>query len=118
MKKLVYLGLIVFVAVFAALPAYARVFVRGNIWLGPGPYWGPPGYYYPYYPYYPPAPVIVEPGERGYIERGSEPARQNYWYYCEDPKGYYPYVKACPGGWMKVVPSNVKPDAVPPGEEE
>jgi hypothetical protein len=28
----------------------------------------------------------------------------NYWYYCEDPKGYYPYVTECPDGWMKVVP--------------
>jgi hypothetical protein len=26
------------------------------------------------------------------------------------PQGYYPYVKSCPGGWMRVVP-----DTVPPG---
>ena len=27
-----------------------------------------------------------------------------YWYYCQDPKGYYPYIAECPGGWMTVVP--------------
>ncbi len=25
------------------------------------------------------------------------------WYYCDDPKGYYPQVDACPGGWTAVV---------------
>ncbi len=28
----------------------------------------------------------------------------NYWYYCTNPKGYYPYVDECPRGWMQVVP--------------
>jgi len=39
--------------------------------------------------------VIVQPAP---LETSS------YWYYCENPKGYYPYVKDCPYGWMKVVP--------------
>ena len=29
---------------------------------------------------------------------------QSYWYFCQDPEGYYPYVKQCPKGWQKVVP--------------
>jgi len=33
----------------------------------------------------------------------------NYWYYCENPRGYYPYVSECPGGWMKVVPQQAPP---------
>ncbi len=33
-----------------------------------------------------------------------------YWYYCEDPKGYYPYIPECPGGWMTVVPPPQPPD--------
>ena len=41
----------------------------------------------------PPAPVYVQPT-----------ADPNYWYYCENPRGYYPYIGQCPGGWMKVVP--------------
>jgi hypothetical protein len=44
-----------------------------------------------------------------------EPQQQetSYWYYCKDSKGYYPYVKRCPSGWMRVVPT----PAVPSGEE-
>jgi len=28
-----------------------------------------------------------------------------YWYYCEDPPGYYPYVQQCNGPWEPVPPS-------------
>jgi hypothetical protein len=41
-------------------------------------------------------PVIVEP----------PPV---YWYYCQDSRGYYPYVQQCPGGWLTVVPSSPSP---------
>jgi hypothetical protein len=27
-----------------------------------------------------------------------------YWYYCHRPRGYYPQVQRCPGGWIPVVP--------------
>jgi hypothetical protein len=36
----------------------------------------------------------------------------SYWHFCQNPEGYYPYVKDCPSGWMTVVPS--KPNAPPP----
>ena len=49
-------------------------------------------------------PVYVERGE----ERQAEP-RQDWWYYCEDSRGYYPYVKSCLSGWKRV------PPAPPPG---
>jgi hypothetical protein len=32
-----------------------------------------------------------------------------YWYCCQDPQGYYRWVKDCPGGWMKVVPAPAPP---------
>ncbi|HWR91636.1 MAG TPA: hypothetical protein VN300_04385 [Desulfobacterales bacterium] len=83
-----------------------RVFIGGSYWFGPPPFWGP-RYYYGGPVYYAPPPVIVQPST-GYIERGQEEAE--YWYYCENPQGYYPYIRSCPGGWMKVVP-----DTVPPG---
>ena len=88
-----------------------------------GPYWGWPGYYpppysppyyYPPYPYYPP--VVVQQQAPVYIEQQSAPAAPpappapvaaapaNYWYYCTAPKGYYPYVRECPGGWQRVLP--------------
>jgi hypothetical protein len=75
-----------------------------GVWLGPywgpgwGPYWGyPPAYYPPYAPAYA-APVVVEP--QTFIQQSAP----SYWYYCEDAKAYYPYVRECPTGWLTVVP--------------
>ena len=81
-----------------------------RIWIGPGwlPYgWGPG---YPNYRYYTdyPAPVVI-PEQLQASEPGQE--QESYWYYCQDPPGYYPYVKSCPGGWMKVVPEAVPPES-------
>ena len=45
-------------------------------------------YYSPYYVYLPPVPQ----------------PQTNYWYYCQDPEGYYPDVEECPDGWQQVVP--------------
>ena len=79
-----------------------------------GPWYYPPTYYYP--PYYPP--VVVQQQPQVYIEQQQVPAAPaesapaapgNYWYYCAAAKGYYPYVKDCPGGWQKVLPQ-------PPGQ--
>ncbi len=89
---------------------------RVDVWVGPGwgPWWGP---YYPYYPYYyypyhvaPPVVIREEPGE--YVHRNMTPQASEpvYWYFCRDPEGYYPYVKKCPKGWLKVVPPATSPD--------
>jgi hypothetical protein len=42
----------------------------------------------------------------------------NFWYYCPQPQGYFPYVKDCSQGWLKVVPqapgeSNTPPSLAP-----
>jgi hypothetical protein len=72
------------------------------------PFWNP--WYHPaYYPvYYPP--VIIERQPPVYIEQ-SPPAESaprtgyaGYWYYCQSPGGYYPEVRECPTGWVKVPP--------------
>ena len=41
----------------------------------------------------------------------SQPEQQQpyYWYYCQDPQGYYPYIRNCPGGWLTVVPKVTPP---------
>ena len=65
------------------------------------PWYGPPPYYYP-------PTVIVRPEPQVYIERAvppPAPQAQVYWHYCNNPPGYYPYVKECPGGWLQVVPT-------------
>ena len=81
-------------------------FVFGtNIWLGPG-YWGP-GPWYPYY--YSPPPVVVQQQQPVYVEPAPAPQQTNYWFYCQNPQGYYPYVQQCPAGWMRVVPPSTPP---------
>jgi hypothetical protein len=56
-------------------------------------YTGP--YYYPgYYPYHP-VPVYGPP----------DPS----WYYCRAANAYYPYVRECPGGWERYLPSPESP---------
>lgn len=81
----------------------------GPGWWGPG-WWGP----YPYYPYYPyyysPPPVIVEQPSDIYVQPAPSAEENLYWYYCKDPQGYYPTVKRCPDGWMKVVPPSQPPE--------
>jgi hypothetical protein len=92
-----------------------------------GPYWGPgyyppspyyyPPYYSPYYPsYYQPmasqAPQVYIEQQPALVAAPDAPvaaAPVNYWYYCAKAKGYYPYVKACPSGWQRVLPQ-------PPGQ--
>ena len=75
-----------------------------GIYLGGPLYWGgwwPYGYGYPsaYFPYaYPPS---------VYIEQSAPVAPISYWYYCQEPAGYYPYVSVCNKAWITVVPQNV-----------
>jgi hypothetical protein len=80
------------------------------------PYYDNPYYGYPYYPYNDGTPVIVEqPATKLYMQPApqqtfpSQLEEPIYWYYCQNPQGYYPYVKQCPKGWMKVVPSPPPP---------
>ena len=53
-------------------------------------------------PYQPPVVVIPAP-----------PTPPQYWYYCADPAGYYPYVAQCRVNWQRV-PATAQP-APPPG---
>ena len=110
MKKALYLLVVIFVLLAAgALPASAHV--RGGIWIGPvwGPWWGYPAYPYPY-PYYESPPVVIQQQPPVYEEQAPQQEQQQYyWYYCRESKTYYPYVKQCPGGWLKVVPTPAPP---------
>ena len=91
------------------IPSQARgghVVFGANIWLGPG-YWGP-GWWWgsPYY--YAAPPVVMQPAPT-YAQPAPPPQEPSYWYYCQNPQGYYPYVQQCPHGWMKVVPPATAP---------
>lgn len=111
MRKILYVMLVIFIAVCAiAVPVYAEHgrgggHWRGGIWLGPlwwGPWWDP---YYPYYPYYTAPPAVIQQPAPIYEQPAPQSQeQQSFWYFCPDSKAYYPYVKECPSGWLKVVP--------------
>jgi hypothetical protein len=119
MKKPMYLFLAVFVIMlFVALfvgtaPVYAfrpgpPPPVRGGFWFGPGwgPWWWGGPLVYPFYDY-PRQPIVIEQQPPVYDQQMQQqvPEEPYYWYYCAESKTYYPYVKQCPKGWMKVVPT-------------
>jgi hypothetical protein len=91
-----------------ARPAAARVFVHLGIGVPAYPYYGYAPYYYGYPPppivyapppvvYSPPPPVVVVPPAPTYVQQPEQS-----WYYCDNPKGYYPYVQDCRSGWHQV----------------
>lgn len=64
-----------------------------------------PFFYRPFYNYPPTVVVPVTPPV--YIQREQPRPVQpqtSYWHYCQNPEGYYPYVKSCPDGWLQVAP--------------
>jgi len=91
--------------------AHGHARVHFGVFVG-GPVWGP-WYYPPPYYYYPTPVFVTPPAPPVYVERQdaapSVQPSQDWWYYCEQSRGYYPYVKSCPGGWQRV------PPAPPPG---
>ena len=80
-----------------------------------------PVHYRPVYYYYPTVyrPLVVSPSTV-YIEQpryeappapqsmvppaGSAPQAQQYWYYCNDSRAYYPWVQQCASPWQRVIP--------------
>jgi hypothetical protein len=103
--------------------------VSFSVGIGFGPFGYPYRSYYgrnyypaPYYPYqslyFPevmvstivtPAPVYVRQNEV-VVARPSQSAQiqpelstnGSDWYYCHNPDGFYPSIKACPSGWQRV----------------
>lgn len=89
-----------------------------HIFLGIGGFydpwfWGGPalygyrgyGYFTPYYSNPPIARIPAFPPI--YVQQRETIKAQpktNYWYYCQNPEGYYPTIKECPGGWLQVAP--------------
>ncbi len=85
-------------------------------YYAPAPYYYSPRIYYyppPVQPYY--YPPLVEQAPQAYIEQGAiqpppqqaspNEARESWWYYCDESKSYYPYVRDCPAGWQRVSPA-------------
>lgn len=96
----------------SAVPAYAwhgwhgyrwhgyrrpHVFIAPRVVVPLGPLFSP--YIYPPL-VVAPAPVYVRPSPPIVVQPSP-----HYWYYCDHPQGYYPYVQHCPGGWRQVAPT-------------
>lgn len=88
--------------------SYYRPYYRPYNYYLDSYYWSPyPSVVYP--------PVVVVPSEPSvYIQQQPAPqtspalstsATINYWYYCENPAGYYPEVERCSSEWIKVPPT-------------
>lgn len=123
MKQIGMACLIVMIGSIAGSPAWGHDRWRWNHggWWGHRGYYGgiglelySPGYYsVPYYPpyyVYPPAVVTVPPPV--YIQQAPPAVEQNpngYWYFCNKPQGYYPYIRECPNGWQPVEPTPSTP---------
>ena len=90
-----------------------------GFYFGPSPLFYQPYYARPYYPYpyayaYPPVvisppapqapPVYIEQAQAAPQPEQSASSEDYYWYHCDKPEGYYPYIKECPAGWQKVAP--------------
>ena len=85
-------------------PAFSVSFGAPAFWWGGWPVWSPVA-----------VPVFtssgsafVDPDVNVYSQAApaspaAVPANQ-YWYYCTDPAGYFPYVQNCSKAWMQVVP--------------
>ncbi|MDR3221176.1 MAG: hypothetical protein LBU46_04080 [Candidatus Accumulibacter sp.] len=71
------------------------------------PFWRP--WHYPSYYHYPPV-VIERQAPPVYIEQAppveirTQTVYSGYWYYCQSPSGYYPEIRECPQGWVKIPP--------------
>lgn len=66
-------------------------------------------YYYPYPPQYYPNNIYGNddypppPSTRGLVVPGDLPVGATaFWYYCDAPDGYYPYVKECSHEWTRI----------------
>jgi hypothetical protein len=98
-------------------PAAARVVVGFGFGVpvvpAPWYYAPPPVVYAPPPVVYAPPPVAVSPPvavapQPAYV---SQPTQN--WYYCDNPRGYYPYVASCASGWRQV-PAQPNTAAPPP----
>ena len=61
-------------------------------------WWANGGWFFYNAPVYPYPDYVSET----YYQDSSDDDAANYWYYCRDPQGYYPYVRRCNGSWEPV----------------
>jgi hypothetical protein len=89
-------GVAALIGISLAAPASARVFVGFGFGVPLfAPWYYPPPVYVPPPVAYTPPPIVYEPPT--YVA-----PQEPVWYYCDNPRGYYPYVGSCREGWRTV----------------
>lgn len=86
----------------------------GGVWYA----YSVPVYPYPD-PYQPPVVIVQTPQPPVYVEQTPPPVQAapptqsspqaQFWYYCSNPAGYYPYVPNCSVDWQKVPATPAQP---------
>jgi hypothetical protein len=77
------------------------------------PLWWP--WYSPwYYPYFGREVILQYGPPAGYLPPPEGAAQPQYWYHCNNPEGYYPYVQQCVTGWQTVAPTTAAAPPAPP----
>ena len=102
LKSAAILGALTLAAVVGLLPgkAEARFFVGIGIGV---PFYAPWPYYYgPPVVAYAPPPVVYAPPAPAYPPAAYAAQAPQFWYYCDDLRGYYPNVASCPTPWREV----------------
>jgi len=79
---------------------------RGGVFFGGpfyDPFWFGPNWAFPGPAYYSPYPYYYYPPYTDYGPDSAAPPSQG-WYYCSNPRGYYPEVPNCHTQWQYVPP--------------
>jgi hypothetical protein len=99
---------------FAHFTAQERASWQGGAWHHAwhnghyGWWWFADGFWFFYpEPIYPFPLYVGALNYYDYYDQYGAPAY--YWYYCEDPAGYYPYVQQCSAPWQQVPPTADSP---------
>ena len=93
---------------------FGGAFIGGAFVAGAllAPWYYPWPYYYPG-PYYSSYPSVVEIAtsaptvysEQPFTAQPAAPDAGSWWYYCNESRAYYPYVRECPSPWQRVAPT-------------
>jgi hypothetical protein len=120
-------GVVLTGAAFGAAPAANAAawfgYGLGPAWVGPGVHVGVgvgPAWVYPHPVYVPPPPPPVvryrqRAFRRPYAGNFRADPGQQYWYFCRNPEGYYPYVQECTSGWEEQPVQSAPSEGADPG---
>lgn len=79
-------------------------------WIAGGVWYAYQTQTFPYPDPYMPPELVMPQQPAVSVSPPNQPAPNQYWYYCSQPQGYYPYTPQCQVPWQKV-PASAPSDA-------